>query len=429
MKPKYSLGGENLDIKWLNTMRVYDEYEKRFALANAKRDFSLPVTSESKKKITDGVKRMLAYDEKLIPSVSHMTEISKDVFDGYDVTHLKYETWEGFYGCAELYMPHGDRKVPLAFVFCGHGKNGRLSEGYVSMATRLVKMGIAVMVPDNIGQGSRSFQGHWDVVSPFYCGYTLQGLIVMESIALIRHMTDHPRVDKEKIAACGNSGGGTLCLFLAALAPELSVLSSSGYPSQFSYIFEKERKHCACNLLPGCMHGPDMWEILSLFAPKPLLIEEGRNDNLIPNDLFLRSARKVSHIYLQMGAEKNFKSSQTDTTHPWVNADRKIIAEFLAKHLGVEKPCCEDDRDDSVLKMSENWDIRFPSDSLTVDDLVAKLSGKKIPNNLQLSDIYKPMSGGKPLDKEDIVPDIGRGSVMRILAQMECALEEKNEIL
>jgi hypothetical protein len=252
----------------------------------------------------------------------------------------------------------------------------------------------------------------------------------MESIALIRYMANHPRVDKDKIAACGNSGGGTLCLFLAALAPELAVLSSSGYPSQFSYIFEKERKHCACNLLPGCMHGPDMWEILSTFAPKPLLIEEGRNDNLIPNDLFLRTARKVSHVYLQMDAEKKFKSAQTETTHPWVNIDRKIIADFLAKHLGIDSLCEEDDKDERILELSEKWDALIPKDSLTVDGLVSKLSGKEIPEGLRLSDIYKPKSEGKILTEDDVVPDVGRGSVMRVFAQMECALEEnKNEIL
>ena len=269
--------------KWLATMLVYDEYEKRFAEARLNKPFHVPTTEEDRCKTVAGVKQMLAYDEALVPAIGNMEEIARDVRDGYDVIQLRYTTWENFYGAATLYMPHGEKKVPLVFVFCGHGDRGRLTRGYVSMANRLVKMGMAVMVPDNIGQGDRTAQGHNAVIAPFYCGLTLQGMILMESVALIRHMISHPRVDKTRVGACGNLGGGTLCLFLAALAPELSALCPSGYPSEFSYILAKERRHCACNLLPGCANGPEMWEILSVFAPKPL-----------GGWLIMRSSRKSS---------------------------------------------------------------------------------------------------------------------------------------
>ena len=96
-------------------------------------------------------------------------------------------------------------------------------------------------------------------------------------------------------------------MFLAALAPELAVISSSGYPSEFSYLFEKERKHCACNLLPGVAYGPEMWEIYSVFAPKPMLLEHGKWDHLLPYDLGKRNARKIENTYIQMGAQEQFK--------------------------------------------------------------------------------------------------------------------------
>ena len=411
--------------KWLNTMRVYDEYEKRFAKARIKKEFYIPTSREDKTKIISDVKRMLSYDDGLVPQIQNVEEIRRDRIDGCDIIQLRYTTWNNFYSAATLFMPIGEEKVPLSFVFCGHGKYGRLTTSYVSMAMRLAKCGMAVMLPDNIGQGDRTPQGHWDVVAPFACGLTLQGMILMESVALIRHMLKHPRIDSTRVGACGNSGGGTLCLFLAALAPELTVLNASGYPSDFSYILSKERTHCACNLLPGCARGPEMWEILSCFAPKPLLIEQGTNDHLIPYDHFMRTARKAEHIYYQMGSKNNFKYNTTASTHPWVNSDRQLISEFLAKNMGLPTPPKYDDEDSEFLKLSEEWHVPIPEDSLDTDSLAQKLTGKKVASGITLDEIFKPRQGRKVLSKNDIIPDIGRGDVMRILAQMECALTQK----
>ncbi len=420
---KRKIGGDIMDQneKWLHTMEIYDEYEKRFARARLNKPFYVPTTEEDQRNIVDAVKQMLCYDERLLPTIVDMKEVSREHRDGYDVMQLHYTTWENFHSAGTLFMPHGDQKVPMVFVFCGHGAEGRLTEGFVLMGERLAKMGVAVMVPDNIGQGDRSAYGHRDTIAPFYCGITLQGMILMESVALIRHMINHPRVDKSRVGACGNSGGGTLCLFLAALAPELSVLCPTGYTSEFSYILSKERRHCTCNLLPGCANGPEMWEILSAFAPKPLLIEQGKNDCLIPDDLFLRNARKVGHVYRQMGVASNFRVERANTLHPWVEEDRQLISQFLVEHLGVE--FC-DAEDTSVLASVDSWHVALPEDGLTTDALAERLTGKKMPEGTKLFDVYPPTFRGRPITEDEIIPDIGRGEVMRVLAQMECALKK-----
>lgn len=413
------------DEKWLLTMQIYDEYEKRFAEARVNKPFYVPTTEEDRRKIVDSVKHMLAYDDALLPTIGDMEEIRRDVCDGFDIIQLHYTTWENFHSAATLFLPHGEEKVPLTFVFCGHGAEGRLTQGHPLMAERLARRGMAVMIPDNIGQGDRAAYGHNYVVAPFYCGLTLQGMILMESVALIRHMIKHPRVDAARVAACGNSGGGTLCLFLAALAPELSALCSTGYPSEFSYILSKERRHCACNLLPGCAHGPEMWEVLSAFAPKPLLIEQGKNDDLIPYDLFMRNARKVEHVYRQMGVAERFKAMRAEALHPWISADRDIIEQFLCENLGVGGESRGDD--ETLPERLADWHVALPEDSITTEQLAQKLSSKTMPEGTKLQDIFTPIYQSKPIDEHDIVSDIGRGEVMRVLAQMECALKKRED--
>src|SRR3989339_525368 len=61
-----------------------------------------------------------------------------------------------------------------------------------------------------LGQGERVPMGHSDTVIPFACGMSVQGLIVMETLAWLEWAKNNPLVDKSRLAAIGNSGGGTL---------------------------------------------------------------------------------------------------------------------------------------------------------------------------------------------------------------------------
>ena len=315
-----------MDGKWLQTTKIFDEYERRFAAARAKKPLRrLP---EDRAAVLEGVKKMLCWKDSLVPSVGDLQEQSRRDFPGYYVAECIYPTWPEFWGSATLFMPKTDKKVPLVFVCCGHGEDGRRTGSYQAMGHRLASLGMAALVMDNIGQGDRSKEpavfktkDHWFSLAPFYCGLTLQGMIVMETVGLIRKMATDPRFDK--LAACGNSGGGTLTMFLAAMAPELAVLSSSGYPSEVNYLLTKERRHCACNLLEGTAFGPEMWEIYSLFAPKPLLLEGGKHDNLIPLDLAHRNARKVKNTYMQLGSQA-MQFQLTDTRHSWALEDLNL---------------------------------------------------------------------------------------------------------
>ena len=416
--------------KWIKTSEIFDNYEKRFAKARADKVLSRPWEDEEKKKIIASAKRMLGYDEKLVPDIHNMEEVGKTDFEGYCAIQLRYESWKKMYGASTLFLPESAEKLPLVFLCCGHGKSGRLTSSYQAMGHRLASLGIACLVMDNIGQGDRQKSeadlDHWHTTAPFQCGLTLQGLIVMETIAIIRHMQKDERFDYSRFAACGNSGGGTLTMFLAALAPELSVIASSGYPSEISYILQKERAHCACNLLIGETYEAEMWELYSVFAPKPLLLEGGNHDNLIPVDLAHRNARKVKNCYIQSDAEQNFDFKLTDTRHPWDVEDINVISEFLSKHLTGKTH-------DDITEMFTYEDISsmkvaIPSDCLTTAELCEKLSGAEIDENKKLQHIFVPEFEGKAINPEEIQTDVGRGDLMRVFAQFECALYNEKEL-
>ena len=413
--------------KWNMSTEIFDEYERRFAVARGCKKIIHPWQSEDRAKIIESVKRMIRYDETLVPEIREMTETCRTEYPAYSAIQYRFESWKNMFGSATLYLPHTEEKLPLVFVCCGHGREGRLTPAYMAMGHRLASCGLAALVIDNIGQGDRDREGdggntldHWKAVAPFKCGLTLQGLIVMETIALIRYMKNDARFNPERFAACGNSGGGTLTMFLSALAPELGVISSSGYPSEISYILQKEREHCACNLLIGEAHEAEMWEIYSTFAPKPLFLEGGSSDNLIPMDLAHRNARKVKNTYVQLDAEDNFSFKLTSTRHSWEIDDINLISRFLSEKLLGVTP-------EDAAELFETDDISalhvpIPTYSLTTKELSEMLTGIHTEDGIKLEDVFVPKYEGKPIDTDTIQLDVGRGDVMRVFAQLECAL-------
>lgn len=411
------------DNKWLHTMEVYDRYEKEIARLRAEKPLIFPPTEERRNEIIAETKKVLGYREDLVPVIHNVEELQKHDFGTYTVTQLRYETWDNFFGCASFYLPKGEGKVPMVFQLCGHGDDGRMTRSYVMMAHKLASAGAAVVIPDNIGQGDRQDEekaNHNFCHTPFYCGISLQGMIVMETHAVVKYMIEHPRVDKDRIGACGNSGGGTLSLFAAALMPEITVLSASGYPCDFSYILMKERRHCCCNLLPGIAKGPEMWEVLSTFAPKPMLLEQGKFDDLIPIDLAQRNARKVQNTYIQLEANENFEFEFTQEKHSWTESDVLVISKFLTKHLGI--PFDESIPSDEVIEKRSEFHVDILDRSLTTAETAEVITGIAMPEDVQLWDIFKPRYNGKIIAPDEIVSDIGRGDVMRILAQFECTV-------
>ena len=406
----------------ISVAQVFDEYEKRFARVKLEMPFCPPVTDEQKNNVIDGVKKMLCFSDHLIPAITNGKVVSERDHGEYVEYQVTYQTWKNVYGVSTVMIPKTDRPVPVVLILCGHGKSGRLTESYSLMAHRLAKSKTAVIVPDNIGQGDREFMGHWKTLSPFYTGLTLQGLIVAETIALIRAIKAHTKFDEQNICACGNSGGGTLTLFLTALAPELKAVAISGYPSEFSYVLSKEKVHCACNLFKCGKNSMEMWEILSLFAPKPMLLSQGKNDDLIPKPLAQKNARKVKSVYALLGAQENFRFELTDTKHPWAEEDRALISEFLCKQLNLAP--CKKFVEQDVIPLLENRSVKLPSQSIDVDRLVFTITGKAIPDGLTLQDVFPPTFKGERIDVTDLT-DLEDGlDVMRIFAQMEFALKQ-----
>jgi len=401
------------------THEVLERYERRFAEARLRMPRLDPSIDADKATIISLAKDCLGIRDEWVPAIRAET-VREMTFDGGRIRLMRATSWPGVTATALLYLPAGaaDQTFPLVLLCCGHGQGGKLADGYQRMARHLTRVGAMVLCPDNVGQGERIAMGHSDCVKPFACGTSVQGLIVMETLAWLAWARAQPQVDPARVAAIGNSGGGTLTVFLAALAPDLAVLSSSGYPSTFDFIARKEKKHCHCNILPGVVGRLEMWHLLGAFSPRPLFIFQGDGDPLFPPDIFHQVARKVRHVYRSRGADEALEARVINGGHSWDETRNVALGRFLARHLHLPGKAVSPASEEPLLGENGRCVDPWPADALNTDQLAEQLTGRSADDGIQLWNVFPP---ALPNDSrlEDIVP---RGSTRQILAQFEAFL-------
>ncbi len=351
-----------------------------------------PWIPEEREEIIRLTKKCLGIRDEWIPRIE--AEIAGAIDHGeVSIQMLRATSWDGCFCAAHLYVPQVTRnesagRLPLVLLCCGHAQGGKQAEGYRRMAWSLACQGFAVLVPDNIGQGERAAMGHRDAVAPFRCGLSVQGLIVMETMAWLQWALQNKKYDNNRIAAIGNSGGGTLTLFLGALCrDELVALSSSGYPSTFEFVAAKEKKHCHCNILPGIVGNLEMWQLYGCFAPRPLFLFQGQMDHLFPEDLFDTVCRRTDNVYRHYGAGDAIRSAVFPGGHPWDDRRRDALLEFLAVCSGLE-PLRETPA--GPLEAPANCYATWPKEALTADELATRITGVPGRNDDDLGRIYLP---------------------------------------
>lgn len=396
---------------------LFADYDRRFAEAMATLPDHRPWLLAEREEIRAVVRRCLGIRAAWQPRIT-IRHRRRSCRQGFVVQHLRATSWPGVHTCAHLYLPAhaGTDRLPAVLLCCGHGAGGKHCPGYQQMASYLVRLGTAVLVPDNIGQGEREPMGHADAVAPFACGTSVQGLIVLETMAWLDWLEQDSRIDPTRIAAIGNSGGGTLTLFLGALRDELAAVSSSGYPSTFEFIARKEKRHCLCNVLPGIVGQLEMGHLLGCVAPRPLLICQGDKDVLIPADLFHRVARQTREAYACLGAQDRFQAELLPGEHSWDDRRYRLIGSFLARTLDLPHTRV-DEPDSPLLAADDTCFSGWPAEALDVAQLTAQLTGTPVSRKTELWDVF-PI----PPQAHTLPHETPRGDLRRIFAQFEAFL-------
>jgi dienelactone hydrolase len=234
---------------------------------------------------------------------------------------------------------------PLILTPHGHGKAGKatyagiwsteeeresIEEGERDIALQAVREGYVAIAPDvrAFAEMRTSPDKESDQTSScdtlqrraLLFGRTLVGERVFDMGRLIDYAETRGEIDTARIAITGNSGGGTVTLFTAAVEPRIGMAIPGSYFCTFEGSIGTIR-HCPCNYVPGIMCAGEMYDVAGLIAPRPFMAVTGREDEIFPYPAVEKAFSELKKIYHVMGASELCRLSTGEGGHRYYKRD------------------------------------------------------------------------------------------------------------
>ncbi len=252
---------------------------------------------------------------------------------------------------AYLLVPH-ERKVPGSAVLAvhGHGPGKDLVCGLAvteapngDYASQLALRGHVVLAPDLRCFGERA---DWNPPDHYACDTNLVHAVMAGENPLAQNLWDmgrcvdllveHPLVDPGRIAVAGLSYGGTISLFLAAIDERISAAVVSGYLSSWAEAHKMPWNMCGSQVLPGMLGRLEHVDVGALVAPRPLVVESGREDDIFPLPAAVKTVAELRQVYEATGADpESLVHDVFDGGHQW-HGERAYP--FLDRWLSETRP-------------------------------------------------------------------------------------------
>ena len=336
-----------------HSRRMYAAAERRFAFDS----FGAELYDEWRDSLRWSLAKTLGLDVIEMTNPGFMPEAvrvdSEDL--GYAVRQRwKIRTEEDVWLPVIIMLPKGeDGLVPLLLTPHGHAKNTERAAGiYVNeedrkkgeegerdIAVQAVKFGFIAIAPTERGFGETRSAA--DIVADntsscrdlmlrdLLVGRTPVGDRVWDIMKILDWALANLPVDRRNVIVTGNSGGGTVSLYAAALDERISM----SLPGSAFATFEGSigfRRHCECNYIPGILNLCEAGEIAGLVAPRPFCAVNGLYDELFPIKAAREAFLVAKKIYAAAGSPDNCELYEGDGGHRYY---KKGAWDFIFRHL------------------------------------------------------------------------------------------------
>jgi dienelactone hydrolase len=263
------------------------------------------------------------------------TPLRAHVFDetrrqDYSVAKVYFESLPGFFVTGNLYRPAGSGPFPAILSPHGHWAYGRLENTELTSgpgrAINLARQGFVVFTYDMVGYNdSRQLTHEFGGQREKLWGLSLSGLQLWNSIRGVDFLESLPDVDRDRIGATGESGGGTQTFLLAAIDPRIKVAAP------VNMISLHMQGGCLCENAPGLRLDTNNVELAALMAPRPLLMIAATGDWTDETPQLEYPAMR--RIYALFGAEARVESIQFQAPHNYNKASREAMYAWMARWL------------------------------------------------------------------------------------------------
>lgn len=195
---------------------------------------------------------------------------------GYRIRKLRYEAVPGLWIPSLLYEPETVRdKAPAVLYLKGHETKGKAAVYAQAFCINMAKRGIFALSPEWLGFGQLNQPGfsHGCMNQLDLCGTSGLAVFYLSMARGLDVLLSLPKVDPDRIAVTGLSGGGWQTIFLSALDMRVKLANPvAGYSSFFTRLWhfkdlgDSEQTPCDLATIADYTH------LTALLAPRPTLL-------------------------------------------------------------------------------------------------------------------------------------------------------------
>ncbi len=262
--------------------------------------------------------------------------------DGYRVEQLIFQTLPDVWMTANAYVPDGPGKHPAVLCVHGHWKGAKQDPHVQARCIGLVRLGFFVLAVDAFGAGERGigkalgeYHGEMVAATLWPIGRPLSGLQVYENMRAVDYLLTRREVDGDRIGITGASGGGNQSMYAGAFDERIkAVVPACSVGNYRAYL---GAACCMCEVVPGAIQFTEEWGVLSLTAPRALMIVSATQDAF---QFSVGEAQKsmafVEPVYDLYQQPTNVKHAIFESRHDYNQPMREAMYGWMTLHLKGE---------------------------------------------------------------------------------------------
>ena len=266
--------------------------------------------------------------------------------EGYRIEKLTFASRPRHHVTAHLFVPEDPKfaaPYPAVLVSCGHANSGKAHKSYQRACVQCVKAGFAALIYDPIDQGERvqlpdtgknNVGGHVHLgMRAHLLGWSTAQFRIWDGMRAVDYLESRPDVDASRIGMIGQSGGGTLTAYVAALDTRIKAACPSCYICSVRTLAEDWGPQDCEQILHGQLtEGLNHLSLSLMVWPRPLRIALAEEDAFpFRGALSTYASAKLFYNRLGTGVKVDFISAPGP--HSWYESTRQGSVEWMRRWL------------------------------------------------------------------------------------------------
>jgi dienelactone hydrolase len=167
-----------------------------------------------------------------------------------------------------------------------------------------------------------------------FAGLTWPGIVFWDDLRTVDYLASRPEVDPKRIGCLGISMGGYRSAYLAALDDRIKAACVTGFMSAVGPMIRGHLDtHSWVHFVPGLHHWLDLPDVVSLAAPRALMVQQCSRDRLFPPAGMKEAVEKIAAVFDKIDAGKHFAGRFYDVPHQFTRPMQDDAFAWLDRYL------------------------------------------------------------------------------------------------